>query len=506
MSDCFYSTCFHRVIIAERLQRSTGVLSDRQSTRSSKGRLGFASIVMRVLWFCLVVTGVFPSATVRAENSERIQPYPANPYYWQYKGKPVLLLGGSVEENLFQIPALEQHLDLLVSVGGNYIRNTMNSGDEGNVWPFHQRADGRYDLETLNEEYFRRFERLLRLTAARDIIVQIELWDRFDFARDLWTHNPYNPRLNVNYTAADSRLRANYPNHPGGNENPFFRTVPALENNHVVLKYQQAQVDKMLSLALEFGNVLYCIDNETSAGPEWGAYWADYIRKAAARADVSVQTTEMWDQWDPKTPHHRRTFDHPELYSFIDVSQNNHNRGQAHFDNLQWVRAYIARAPRPINTVKTYGADGGRFGNDRDGQERFWRNVMGGAASARFHRPDSGLGLSETAQANLKSARLLTAELELFRCTPDAPSKLLTERDENEAYLTCENGRQYAVYFPNGGAVTLDLAEAPRAMKLKWLDIAASRWTASERIEGGGRVHLTAPGRGQWTALVIRDE
>ena len=34
----------------------------------------------------------------------RIGVYKENPRYWQYKGRPVLLLGGSVEDNLFQIP------------------------------------------------------------------------------------------------------------------------------------------------------------------------------------------------------------------------------------------------------------------------------------------------------------------------------------------------------------------------------------------------------------------
>ena len=33
------------------------------------------------------------------DSSERICPYSANPRYWQYKGKPALLLGGSVEDD-----------------------------------------------------------------------------------------------------------------------------------------------------------------------------------------------------------------------------------------------------------------------------------------------------------------------------------------------------------------------------------------------------------------------
>ena len=49
-------------------------------------------------------------------NQDRIQPYDQNPFYWQHKGRPVLLIGGSVEDNLFQIPNLEAHLDLLKSL------------------------------------------------------------------------------------------------------------------------------------------------------------------------------------------------------------------------------------------------------------------------------------------------------------------------------------------------------------------------------------------------------
>jgi len=31
----------------------------------------------------------------KIHNVNRIRPYAKNPYYWQYKSKPVLLLGGS---------------------------------------------------------------------------------------------------------------------------------------------------------------------------------------------------------------------------------------------------------------------------------------------------------------------------------------------------------------------------------------------------------------------------
>ena len=61
-----------------------------------------------------------------------IEVYSENPFYWSHDGKPVLLLGGSGDDNLFQWAGAEfgdklsEHLDLLVSFGGNYVRNTMS--------------------------------------------------------------------------------------------------------------------------------------------------------------------------------------------------------------------------------------------------------------------------------------------------------------------------------------------------------------------------------------------
>ncbi len=97
-----------------------------------------------------------------------------------------MLLGGSIEDNIFQIEHVADHLDLLQSVGGNYVRNTMSSRDSGNVWAFAQNEEGLYDLRKWNSEYWNRFEHFLEETSSRDIIVQIELWGTFDFYRDNW--------------------------------------------------------------------------------------------------------------------------------------------------------------------------------------------------------------------------------------------------------------------------------------------------------------------------------
>ena len=462
-----------------------------------------------------LAAGVFLALTMLAAPPARcagedLHPWEENPWYWAYQEKPVLLVGGSDDDNLFQWPEKEivAQLDRLAAAGGNLIRNTMSDRkDKGfEVYPFKQGKDGKYDLGKSNREYWDRFERLLRETEKRGITVQIEVWDRFDYTdtggADRWQIHPYNPKNNVNYSFEESGFAERYPDHPGANRQPFFFTTPNQRKNAVVLKYQQRFVEKMLEHTLRRGNVLYCMDNETSGEEEWGRYWAEFIKARAAKKGKTVFVTEMWDNWKLTDDVHKRTFDHPERYDFVDVSQNNHNSGEKHWDNFLFAREYLSAQPRPMNTIKTYGADGNKFGHtDQDGIERFWRHLLAGAASARFHRPDSGLGLNDKAVACLRAVRKLESKIPLW--SVHAANELLSDREPNAAYLAADPGKAYALYFPAGGKVTLDLSAAPGPLNAHWIDIATGEWGPVQPLEGGAKREITAPGPGNWSAAVI---
>lgn len=245
------------------------------------------------------------------------------------------------------------------------------------------------------------------------------------------------------------------------------------------------------------------MDNETAVTASWGEYWATYIQKKAAESGRGVETTEMWDPWDLSDDKHKATFDHPETYSFCDISQNNHQKRQRHWDNAQKIRSQLSPI-RPINNIKIYGADGGRFGSTRDGLERFWRNVFGGFASARFHRPDSGVGLTEIAQAHLKSMRMITDEMDVFTCEPR--NDLLSNREDNEAYVFAHPGIEYAVYFPKGGSVDLNLnvGKNPKAktVNIRWISISKSQWKLEKDIPFTDSITLSQPTDSHWAALV----
>jgi hypothetical protein len=445
----------------------------------------------------------------KSDFSDDIRPYTENLKYWEYKGKPVLLLGGSNNDNLFQSADIEDQLDLLQSVGGNFVRNTMSSRDSGDVWPFYRMENGKYDLNKWNGEYWAKFENLLKLTAERNIIIQIEVWDRFDYSLEWWSGNPLNPANNINYSEEECGMATEYPKHPSRDEQPFFHSIngmpnysPALE---LVKKYQEKLVDKMLTYSLNYGNVLYCMDNETSTPPEWGLYWIKYIKSKAG--EKQVYTTDMFDKF--YTPNSceacKQAISNPEEYMFLDVSQNNsRNFKQGHWDTLQWIVNQRDKYPlRPINCTKTYGGGNSSWGSgsNEDGVERFCRSVIGGCAAVRHHRPKGGNGLNEKAQATIKSFRKVESLAKMWELEPHM--ELLSEREENEAYLTALKGDKYVVLFPTGGSVKIDLNAYNKEFNGRWVSVKTGEWGEQFLVTGGAKVELSTPDATGWLAVIF---
>jgi len=491
-----------------------GATSAKRAMNETRFTLFARHVLLRRVALSLLLLISLGSADSMTFGGDRyIRPWDANRFFWQYQGRPVLLVGGSDTVNLFQWneTALRKQLDRLRAAGGNYVRNSMGSHYEGDVQPFAQCADGRYDLTRWNPEYWNRFERLLRMTQERDIIVQVELWELWATYGEHWKQSPWNPVNNINYTTENTRLAIAYPRPQYrngtsyGKPTDFFLTLPELQDDRLVLTYQKRFAEKLLQHTLPYGHVLYCITNEIHPQypPEWGWYWARFIRQQAAGRPVFI--TEMYWTPDFQAAQHWASLERPEVFDFFEASQNSAlHDPEAHWRNLQYARRRLASRPRPINHTKTYGADSGPSwaGNDRHAVECFWRSLIGGAASIRFHRPPAGLGLSDLAVRHLRSARLLAEVFDFFRAVPGAEHRGLFGRAPNEAYLTSVPNEQYAIYFPDGGSVELDLVEVPGSFTLRWLNIGESRWTPAQEVSGNARLELQAPAKGQWVAVL----
>ncbi|MFC1714258.1 DUF6298 domain-containing protein [Candidatus Poribacteria bacterium] len=487
----------------------------------------FSSLFMLQLMMVAVLLNAYTVSQLWAQdkNADRIKPYTKNPRYWQYKGKPVMLLGGSKTDHLFLLDDLKAHLDEIHAVGVNYVRNTMSQREGKDLRPHKLLPDGKFDLDQWNEEYWQRFADMLKWTAERDIVVQLEVWDRFDYtdAHDwnLWQESPWRSANNVNYTTTESGLADRYNDHPSLDRQPFFHTVPGMKQYQkkydLIRRYQEAFVAKMLSYSLSYGNVLYCMNNETSTPAEWGQYWIQFIKARAKAQDVSVCTTDMFDDaFDAdKAKHTPIIFGDAEHYMFADISQiNSQVYDDEHWNRLHLLLQLIDKHPRPTNHVKIYSGGFSTWGSGslEDGVERFWRNILGGSAAVRFHRPPVGKPFDERTKNCIKAARLLASRIELWEVIPQM--NLLSDRSDNEAYLAAKPGEIYVLYFTHGGSVGIDLSSAPGIFDVTWISVSegVTTQTTSARvyartkksIEGGQVVTLSAPYKGGWVAALVK--
>lgn len=474
---------------------------------------------MKAFLFLITTIGfhsaVFAQQSLKTNNSQWIQPWTQNVNYWQYKSQPVLLLGGSKTDHLFLADNLLSHLNEVYNIGGNYLRNTMSQRESLNLKPYKLKPDGTFNLDKWNNDYWNRFEKMLKWTQELDIIVQIEVWDRFDYSREFWEISPWNPRLNTNYSYKEIGFDSTYPEHPTNDKQPFFHTISGIPGYNKKLdqirKYQEAFVSKMLSYSLEYGNVLYCMNNETSTSPVWGQYWINFINKKATKKEVLVFTTDMFDDGylGDQAINNPIIYEDIEHYQFADISQvNSRNFGDDHWNELLFlIKKINKKHPRPINHTKIYGGGYKSFGTGglEDGIERFWRNLLAGSASARFHRPDSGNGLNERAIASIKAARLLENKIKLWAIAPHM--ELLSEREANEAYIAAKPGDNYVIYFPYGGQVMLDLSKIQHNFKLSWISITEGNWLKASpvKIQGRRKAAIDTPYKGGWLAVLTRE-
>ena len=494
------------------------------------------------------IQSVLPLAILIALNMSLahgagIEIYSKNPSYWQYNGKPVILLGGTDDEALFHwagnMELLLEQLDLLVGCGGNYVRCTMSvrRGDNP-IYPVREQPyvrldNGKYDLDKWNPEFWRRFQVFLTQCKQRDIVVQIELWATHDLVHlksdtpGVWPTHPLNPRNNVNYGFHPETV---FPRRPRGNTNDaFYQTIPLLKHDKIVLKYQQAFVDKILSYSLEFDNVLYCVDNEQRPQHpyQWGHYWAEYVKHKASQRGKAIYISEMHRDFStPKDKSLSRTermvggkfaslFDYPHIYSFFELSETSTRFSD--YDelwlNMEAIRAYTAKSRRPMTNIKVYGGgDTSTFRKRRPTIHRFCELVCSGRSAVRFHRPvrdgENGMGLNPAARASLRAVRRFCDLIEPWRCKPDL--SLLSNRDENEAYMLANPGQAYGILMTGSygdDMVQLDTRGHSGVYSLIWINLQTGRPLKAKKINATEEVRIRIPQQGSkygWLATIVK--
>lgn len=412
----------------------------------------------------IILKSSAPSATVHQSA--------LYPMYWEVNGKRELLLGGfdSGEPFLLTGSTLTSGLNTLINAGGNYLRNTMvdftrtSSGKTGRLHPFaYSSSTGKFDLTSYNSTYWTQLDDMLTEAEDRGIVVSIELFDPWfmvDYsASDMkfWSQGPWSPQNNDQYTTVTSGL-ADVETAVGSpdtvNCHAFYKSIPAINNVTALLTYQQAFVDKLLTVTDTHANVIFQIDNESAAPVEWTDYWVAYLHSNAAG---TVYVTDMRGERNLDLAEARHAINNPSLYDFADASQNEYTntRDEQYLDLIEFRKAMIDSGHlRPINQVKVYS----RYNaNDTDsdlGIDRFFMDIFAGTAAVRFHQRPVGEGLSPGAKRAIKSARWLDDQVELASMVPiPLNDSRWIYRDDNEVYGMEGNNMFVFVYSSVVGTV-----------------------------------------------------
>ncbi|NQT84359.1 hypothetical protein HQ563_15145 [bacterium] len=469
--------------------------------------------------------------------------------YWKYDGRRVLLLGGwnhghnpfidhdtdndKDNRGVSTPEQIKQAMDDLAVAGGNCLRCVLDPGMAAGMQGFRfcAKSGDKYDLNTMTGPFWGRIEMFIAEAQKRDIIVQIELWDRFDLIDGSWGSwpvSPWNPKNNANYTTASSGLAVSYGSfgrHPflqGVPGHPEYENAPKSRKQKfdLVRGFQDKFVDKLLSVALRYGNVLYCMNNETHADPAWGKYWMRFIERKASAQGKKVATTDMFDDVYAAENSRGLTYQlaNRKEYDYLDVSQvNSRHADEAHWDKVKWIAdaAKKANPPYLLHMTKIYGNDlaldgkpWSRFkpGDSDNGIEEWWRNLLAGVAGVRFHRPTSGIGLYPEAKNCIAATRKVETRVKFWDVEPRLD--LLTSRQSDEAYLAANPGKAYILYFTKngGGSVGLKLDSYPNVrFELRWVNVDTAEWGATTGIRGGSTVTITRPdGSAHWVAAIVR--
>ncbi len=469
--------------------------------------------------------------------------------YWSYDGRRMLLLGGwnhghnpfidhdtdndKDNQGVSTVAQIKGAMDELAAAGGNCLRCVLDPGMAAGIqeFDFCAKSGAKYDLNEMNGPFWDRIEMFISEASKRDIIVQIELWDRFDLIDGSWGSwpvSPWNPKNNINYTPESSGLATSYRSfgkHPflqGVPGHPVYENVPRARKKKydTVRRFQDKFIDKLLSLTLRHDNVLYCMNNETHEEPAWGLYWIQFIERKAKDRGKNVFTTDMFDDvhkvedsrvlsWQLKSR---------EKYDYVDISQvNSRHRDQDHWNNVKWITdaAKKTNPPRLLYMTKIYGNDlalngkpWSRFqpGDSDNGIEEWWRNLIAGVAGVRFHRPTAGIGLYSEAKNCIAATRKVESQVKFWDVEPR--QDLLTNRQPDEAYLAADPGKAYMLYFTkNGsGSVGLKLDKYPNtSFELSWININTGNREPTRTMPGGRTIKIDRPDNSaHWVATICR--
>lgn len=427
--------------------------------------------------------------------------HPDNPrYFADGSGKAVYLTGAHTWNNLVDIGPGDPpqafdyaaYLDFLERLNHNFIRMWTWEPATWNVkWgdrhethgaapqPYARTGPGealdgkpKFDLRKHNADYFDRLRSRVIAAGERGIYVSVMLFEGWalQFSPGAWESHPFNPANNVNRIDGDR------------NGDGMGLEVHTLANR-AVTAVQEAYMRKVVDTVNDLDNVLYEVSNENHPpSTEWQYHVIDYVHEYE-RKKPKQHPIGMTFQY--KAGSNRTLFDGPADW----ISPNPEG---GYRDN-----------PPAADGSKVIVSDTDHLWGIGGNRAWVWKSFLRGL-NPIFMDPYDGLVLGkrfdpkwEPVRKNMGYALRLANRVNLAAMTPQ--NKLAST---GYCLAHAAAGGEYLVYLPEGGEVTVDLSATPGKLDIAWLNPGSGASKPAGAIQGGKRVNLSAPFRGDAVLLV----
>jgi hypothetical protein len=456
------------------------------------------------IWTTCVILLVLPAALRAALAAGPLRVHPTNPRYFtdgtknaDGSLKAVYLTGAHTWNNLVDMGKsdppepfdFEAYLDFLDRHSHNFIRlwtwdsvtwDTRSNGKLGKDFVHHvaplpwartgpgNALDGKpkFDLTKFNPEYFDRLRTRVRAAGERGIYVSVMLFEG-------WGLSHANRRV----AAADGWAYRSHPFHPDNNINGITGDLNGDGNvleihslaSPAINALQAAYIRKVVDTVDDLDNVLYEVINE--GGKQKWDWWV-------------VKTVKDYERTKPKQ--------HP-----VGITGHGGERIASMLASpADWISpgsqdgyrdpppAWDGRKVALLDTDHVWGV-GGNSG-------WVWKSFLRGY-NPLFMDPYDGtiLGIPfdprwEPIRKAMGVARRLADRIPLASMTPHGGLA-------SSGFCLADPGKEYVVYLPKGGEVTVDLTPASGQIIAEWIHPVDGKTVSGEETLGGAKRTVRAP-------------
>lgn len=422
--------------------------------------------------------------------------HPDNPrYFADGTGRAVYLTGSHVWNNLADMGPgdppprfdFDAYLAFLEKYGHNFIRmwawehSTWDTSSLGRwrketphtVAPHpwartgpDEALDGRpkFDLKKFNPEYFQRLRSRVTAAGKRDIYVSVMLFEGWgvQFAPGAWTGHPLNAANNTSGINGDL-------NKDGKGLEIHTPAKPA------ITRIQEAYVKQVVDTVNDLDNVLYEISNENHPpSTEWQYHMIRFIK--------TYENTKPKQHPVGMTFQYRGGSNKILLDSAADWISPNHEGGYR--DN-----------PPAADGTKVIISDTDHLWGIGGNQVWVWKSFTRGL-NPIFMDPYDGVVLAKRFDPQWEPVRRAMGYTRQFARRMNLAA--MTPRGDltSTKYCLADPSREYLVYAPNGGKVTVDLSALKGEWTVEWFNPTTGKPIEAGKTTGGPRRQFTAPFNG----------